>query len=472
MLIIISLLITILLGFSIMNLISSDIRFAEKFGFSFLIGMGVITFLMFIFDIIGIKISLLSINLANVIIICVIHFRKIGNFKEILSKLPSLPTKGNFIKKFGNKIKTINLVYTLFLILILICLGGSVAKSLFWPSFAYDNITGYELLGKVIAAEGKINNSLFEVDSKPIMGSSKRTVYPPLVAGSFAYAYLNDLKTSKLISSLFLIFFTIGFYSLIRRSNNRTNSIFFTFLTIICPEMFAFTSLSSTNIPFAIYTSLGMIYLFYWLAKGERKDLILSAVMIFLSSWTRSEGIVFAFTAFLILTWQLIKRKNLKEFIIFNIFTFSSFIIWNLYVRMNFTVDQNVFFTHLFWDYDKIVKILAWINTLVFNTGLYGITFYAILIFIVLDIKNIIKLDNSFKLLVILLVSFGLYTFLFYQMDNSRQDPLHKMMKSSYRRGLFAFIPFIYFYLSNTKLLNSIFVKFENLLKTGQNEDV
>jgi len=113
-----------------------------------------------------------------------------------------------------------------------------------------------------MAAEGRIDNSLFDGDGRPLAGLSNRVKYPPLVSGSFAIAYLYGLQTSKIITSLYFLFFTALFYQMIRRLIDPMVAIIITFFTMITPEFFAFTSLSTTNIPTAIYLTFAFIYLY------------------------------------------------------------------------------------------------------------------------------------------------------------------------------------------------------------------
>jgi hypothetical protein len=73
-------------------------------------------------------------------------------------------------------------------------------------------------------------------------------------------------------------------------------------------------------------------------------------------------------------------------------------------------------------------------------------------------------LDNSTLLLLLLVISWAMYTFLFYQMDNSKTDSLNKMMEASYRRGLFSFVPIVWAYVAFNEQVLKIFSRLDEFL--------
>lgn len=424
--IIIGILLAVLLGYSIVNKIGPQKAPLEKFGLSFLIAMGGVTIAMFVFDIFHIPIRLYTLYALMLVGIVLLHLERIKKFK--FSDLADIDF--NIPHLIGTIFKTAkqHLLWTFFILLILFITSGSVARSLYWPTFAYDNVAGYDLMGKVIAAEGEVNNSLFEIDGKPIDGSTKRLTYPLLVSGSFAYAYLHNLETSKLITSLFFIFFVISFYALLKKFTNRINAAVGTLFMIVTPEFFAFTSLSTTNIPFAIYSSLGLITLFLWISSGKRADLMIAAIFAALTVWTRNEGIIFIITGAIALL--IFGSRDQK---------------WNIYVAASFDVSQSIFYPYPHWDFTKIKTMATWVYRLIFATNYFGITFYILFIAIILNIKHLLQ-DQASKFLLMTVLSWGLFTLLYYQIDYTKFASLNLLMKTSYRRGLFCFVPLIWYY--------------------------
>ena len=126
-------------------------------------------------------------------------------------------------------------------------------------------------------------------------------------------------------------------------------------------------------------------------------------------------------------------------------------------------MEQSVFVPYPFFDYSKLIEILTRVQNLIFNLNLFGVTFFAFIVAILLNLKNINK-DKFSQFLILTLLSWGFYTFLFYQMDNSKMDPVKSMINASYRRGLFVFVPLIWFYIANNTVVKLTFEKVENYL--------
>jgi len=454
--IVIGLITAFVLGLSVINFISRDFSILEKIGFSYIIGIGLETLFMFILDVMNIRFTGSILIFVSLICILVLNYKNIKNSKNIIGKIRHFDLK---LPKIN--IKKIKLVWLFFFILTCFLLYGSVSKCLYWPTSAYDNVTSFDLMGKVMGIEGKIYNSLFEVDGVAVRSVGTGADYPPLVAGNFAFAYSFGSATSKIMSALLFVFFVIAFYSLLVKYINKTSSMIFTFFMIIAPEMFAFTSLSTSNIPFMIYTASAIITLFIWFDKKEKKYLFISSILMFFSTWARGEGIAFFGVAFVMLLFDSIKNKNWKELLIYSSIVLFSIISWNLYLKFTIEITQNRFITHLFWDYSKFLKILTGVKTLITNTNLYGISFYMFFLVFLLNIKNLFK--DKIHLVIMILLSLSAYSSLFYQIDNEVQRAsIESLMMSSYKRGLFTFIPLIWFYISMTKITNFVFGRLED----------
>lgn len=419
----------------------------ELLGLSFLVGIGIETIFMFGLDLLHIKINILSLLITSFIVIGVLVWINWKSFKELFQNISYNSVKPDF--------NEIDLPWLVILIIILFLLVGSVAKSLYWPTAAFDSVAGYDLMGKVISAEGKLQVSLFETNSQ-----SPRGIYPPLVEGSFAFAYIFGSSSSKIITSLTYLSLILIFYALLRKYVTKLNSIIFCLILIVTPEMFAHSSLSLTNIPGAAYAALGIIYLVLWFERKERAYFFIASILLGLNVWARNDGVVFNATGFLLLLYFAFKNKTWKDVVIFSFISFLPLIVWTLYLKFNIGVVQDRFVDHLFWDAERFALLTDWIKRLIFNMNLYGLTFYIFLLAILINIKNIFR--NKTELLLMILLSFLFYSAIYYQFDDVKQDPLNSMMRGSFKRALFYFIPLVLFYASTNKMVNQIFNFIEN----------
>ena len=435
----IALLSAFLLGLSIVNFISREFSIYEKTGASFLLGIGVTTLVMFIYEIFNIPINLVSLLIFQVVAIAALNYKVLNNRELLKINLQ----KSDYIQ--------FTFTWFFFAGLILYFLYGVIMKGIYWPSAEYDSLTGYDLMAKMIAREGTLNTSIFEYPRNSTYEVA-RFVYPPLTAGSFAYAYIFGMDSPKLMMILLFLSFLVSFYGLIRKTINDSWSILFTFLMMVTPEMFSHASLSLTNLPNAIYTSLAIISIIYWLEKKELRYFILSLLLLIISTWSRSDSIVFCAVIGLILLLHALKTKEWKLPIIYCFISVIPFIVWSVFVKLNIGANSADFFVkELFWDGEKFSMILKKCLTLILGNGMYyGITFYAFVIILALNSIEIFKTKNNFAIVTV--TGWLLYTLLYYQMDYSFAGSVDAYINASYKRGMFNFIPLCWFFIATSPL--------------------
>ena len=118
-----------------------------------------------------------------------------------------------------------------------------------------------------------------------------------------------------------------------------------------------------------------------------------------------------------------------------------------------------------------IVSYFSWIQFGKMAPGiqLYGLTFMLSFLLIILNIKNIRK-DKPY-VLVFLLASFAIYFAIFYLIDEKQQNaPIASLMESSFKRGMFCFIPPLLFYVSTSRFVKGMTDKIE-VFRTGKEVD-
>lgn len=434
-------------GYSVLKRFSKDCSKIEIICLSFLVGIAVETMIMFLLDLLHLPFNATILTLISILIIVVLNYKSIPNFRKSFAEVKWKPHKP--------KLNNLNIGWWLIFLLICFLLIGSFAKSLYWPTTAYDSVAGYDLMGKAIAHEGKIHVSLFDINHQ-----GNRAFYPPLIEGSFAFAYLFGSESSKMITSITYLSLVLIFYTILRKYVNSINAILFCLFLIITPEMFAHSSLSLSNMPAAVYAGIGLIYLFISFDKSNENYFFIASILLGLTVWARNDGIAFAGAGFVVLLYYAIKMKTWKKILIYSLFIFLPFIIWNLYLKFVIEFTQDRFVSHLFWDFERIQLLFSWIKRLVFSTSLYGLTFYIFFIALLLNIKNILR--DKLLLFMLILLAFIFYSALYYQLDDSILAPLSFMMETSYKRALFFFVPLMLFYASTSKVMQQLFIRIDN----------
>lgn len=333
---------------------------------------------------------------------------------------------------------------------------GIGEKCLFWPIAEYDSMTGYDLMAKMIANEGTFNTTIFQYPYKNAYDVA-RFIYPPLVASGLAFFYMLGADNAKIIMLIWFISFIICFYNLLARKINLNFAAFFTLLMIVTPEFFSHTALGLTNLPNAIFTSLSVLYLLNWFEKGAKNYLYTSLILMSASMWSRSDSVIFIVAFGLVFAIQFLKNKEWKLPLIYVSVLFVFFMMWSLFIKLIVGVNSADFFVKtLFWDAQKLQTILSNAFGLMLGNGmLYGLTFYLFVIFFALNIVDIIIQKN--EIVIFTLSSWALYTFLFYQIDYGFAGSIEAYLNASYKRGLFNFIPLIWYFVAFNPLSNKFY---------------
>ena len=452
-------------GFMIMNIISTEFSLGQKIGLSMPLGFGLSTVIMLLANFLRVKFSIeliFSLSLLIVAFVGIIVLRK--------KKLASIVNL-NF-KRFRN-LQYLNLSWIFLVLVLCYIVYGITAKALFWPPAAYDSVAGYDYMAKVVAAEGNFNNSIFD-QANPT--SSIRHSYPPFVPGSYAIAYMLGFQSSKISVVLIFVSLIIYFWSLLRKYTSETAAIFFTLLMTSVPEFLAMSALSLTNVPQTLFASSGLLALFEYHKESRKQYLILGTVLLGLNVWTRSDGIIFIAGGGVMLLYHFISKKKFewKSLSIYSIFSMLPFIVWQLFMKINIKgiySNSDVFVKHLFWDGEKMSELMSLIWNIISSIQLYGVVFTLFGIILLLNFKFLRK-DKPI-LLIGIFSSFLLYSFLYYQMDNVGDNfgyRISSMINSSFKRGMFPFIPVICFYMGSTTVITRLFKWiYKPLIKSSEN---
>lgn len=443
--------IIVVTGLLTVNFFSVKFSWNEQVGLSFPIGMGIQTFLMAVINMMGFRLTVASLLITGII--------------GIIALLVSLYLRrSEFINyyrhSFSFKIPNGNLVWLFFVILIVYFEYMNFAKCMYFPTFDRDSLAGFDTIGYVIAREHTFRGlSLFQQDYIPqIHYAGSYIVYAPMVQLSYAFVYILGAETSKLVPACMYLFFLIAFYGSMRRVISRTGAAIATFLMMITPEMVAFSSLSATNVMHAISASLGIIYLSLWFRYRERRDLYLSAFLLALNVWTRTDGLVFIGAALFAVCISSVKGKQWGA--IWPVLaSLAPTLFWMLFAKSSDFYAESIVTPYLYWDVGKAMVIGEFMTSHLMNTQYYGWTFIVLLFSLLLNSWYLIKRKDNCFLLFMMTIALELYILVLYQIDY-KWDSIQQVLAYSAKRFLFCFIPIAWFYsVSNrwaVKLLKKI----------------
>ena len=465
MMIYVGILMVYLIGAGLLTRISLEWSWKEMIAFSFLLGIAAETFFMFICDVVGFHFTSIVLFFAGFAVI-------IGCYDSLFAYWQA---KKKDINLGSWSLKTLNYPAVLLSLVIFYLFYMITQKNLFWPTLEHDAIGSFDKLGRVIAHEGVLKVSLFKWGLEGAGG-----IYPPLFHGGIAYLHLYGDMQHKVITTLFFISLLMGFYAICRKYVSSINALFFTLLLEMVPELYSHAALLLGNLPTAAYVGNGALVLFVWLQTKERRYFILSCILAGLSLWIRNDTIGFALAGASIIA-AFSTEKKWKQAGIYLASALLPLIIWTLYLKFKIQINQssrfvdhagmiNIAKLKLMLGY--VVSYFSWtqFGNMAPGFQLYGLAFMLPLLIALLNIRNI-KKDKPY-ILVYLLGSFAVYFLIFYLIDEKKQDaPISSLMESSFKRGMFCFIPPLLYYASTSRVVTGLMNKLE-VFRTGKDATI
>jgi hypothetical protein len=430
--------------------ISQRLKFVELLGLSFPLGMGMQTFLMVCFDWAGIHLTAWTVISGTLAVMAAagayLFFRR-----DRLKAWLGYVTAFTYPK--------INLAWLLCIAAIVVVAVMNVTKTMYFPTFDTDSVRGYDLIGMAVGREGTIRQlSLFNDANYAMHGAASYMTYPPFSQLAYAYVYMLGAAMSKIVNALIFISFVLLFYGALSRFATHLLTAAATLFAVATPEMLGFSSMSGINFSHAMFAALGIIYFITWYYKKIPAFLWLSAVMMMLNIWTRSEGPAFAAATCCILLWLAIRNRQYKPFAIYSALCIFPFLFYTLFLKVHHLEAVSVLITRPFWDGAKLSSILREEWALLTNTTYYGFTFIACFALFLSNAWHLWKRRDQAVTLLLLALVILFCTVLIYQLQLI-WDSLEAIMRYSYKRLMFSFVPIAWFYIATNRNVAWIFEK-------------
>jgi hypothetical protein len=339
---------------------------------------------------------------------------------------------------------------------------------MYFPTFDTDSLRGYNLIGMAVGHEGTLKSlSLFTDVNYSMRGAASYMSYPPYSQLAYAYVYMLGSVTSKIVNALIFISFILTFYGILSRFATHLLTAIVTLLTVVTPEMLGFSSMSGINFTHALFASFGILYFVTWYYKKIPSFLWISSALLMLNTWTRNEGPVFAAAAGCVLLWYSIKNKQYKPLVIFGSLCVFPLVFYTVFLKVHHLDAESVLIVKPFWDGTKLASILGEEWALLKNSTYYGFTFVACFIAFVSNLWHIYKRKDHVVTLLLLLLVILFCTVLMYQL-RLVWDSLESIMRYSYKRLMFSFVPIAWFYVAANYNVAWIFEKVDVFLSPNR----
>jgi len=289
---------TIILGFLIIDILLPKWTFFEKFFLGYGLGMGITTTLMTILEFFDfLNLGFLYAVIVIAIIPLLLKVEKI--------KLPSL--KGVFKKrKFAEWFLIILPLLVIFSVSLV-----TVTSLLLWPVHAWDAITLYDFRARFLAGGG----TFLQLSN---MNYHYYFSYPFLTSNSHLMFYLEGWSSAKIVYVLYGLGLYFLFYSFIRKFNlSITWSLILTALLISDPLIFRVSKIAYTNLPYLFYLVAGIFLFYLWLEENDVRTLLVSSLMFAISTHVRFADMFYILNIGFLFLLFLLRKVKIKDTLIF-----------------------------------------------------------------------------------------------------------------------------------------------------------
>lgn len=295
------------IGLPLVLLILPKQNLAITLGLSYPLGIGIFTLAMFFTNIVGFRFSLLNEFLLLFLISIPLVLLKNKAIKEFSVAALSSVRKTEFAP-----VEKVTLGVMAFLLV------TSFINTFYWPVHIWDSVVLYDYRGHVFAITGYL---------QPALTDQYYIHYPLLTSLAHSIVYLSGGRYPQFIHSLYYLSFGLAFFGLLREFVSRKASFIFTLMLLIAGPIFYHSTLSLTNLSYSVYLAMGAISIYHWDKLRDRGYLMLSALMLGLSTWTRSNEPLWAGLLMVVFLASIYRRRVL-EFALFSVIFFPIREIW------------------------------------------------------------------------------------------------------------------------------------------------
>jgi len=321
MLVIGGFLLTILLGLLITLLVVPKMHPVERLGLSYVLGLGFLTLFMFFSYLVGFKFSF--VNTLNILLVLTLALL-LPTRRKIIPYITNLKTY--FTLTYFTRIEKLIIIALAFLAIF------SLISTLYYPVNAWDALVLYDWRAKLFVATGSMEDAI-----------SRGYFFgvPLLTSLAHTWVYFLNGKQPEFIYTLFFISFLAMFYGTLREFTTRSISLGVVLIVATIPDIFKHSTFAYTNLAYTVYFVMASIYLYIWMAKEKKGYLFLSALMLGLSTWTRSTEPFWLINLMILIIYSLYKRK-IWQLLLFAFLFFSIRQPWVIFENSKLTLDTTV----------------------------------------------------------------------------------------------------------------------------------
>lgn len=300
----------VIVGLCILSLLDVKIEILPKSALGFGLGAGTISATMFLYSLLAIPISILTVFVPWYIL-----------FIYLLGK-------GKVV--YSSRLNSRNLVIVdyIFIFLIFACISISILYNSFFHVASWDAIANWSMLAKSFFYSGQLSGEVyrfFNFDNPPLVSLNLSLL-------SILLGYYNDREVMLLFSAYY-ISLTILFYYLVKKLSTTTNSLIFTFLFASTPLILGQAgrySVGYADLPLAYFIFSSVVIIYLILRDLTRTKIFLLGTVLTFCALTKSEGVGIVFIESIII-FIIVWRSAKLRYLIYMLIGLVPFVLWKVY---------------------------------------------------------------------------------------------------------------------------------------------
>ncbi len=323
---ILGLILPLFLGYALTLVVVPRIGLYERLALGYGLGFGFLTLGMFFLNVLGMSFSLRNtvVLICTIITICLLYGLrknrfidqgKIGLPSSVEPKKPAVPIY------FFEKI-VIGLI--VFFLITDIILG------IYWPVTWPDAVTLYDFRANLLTSTLSLSKAASLKIATPNYVLISR---PPMTSLAHTWLYLWGWENAKIFYPLFLVALALVFYFSLKDYVRRYHSLLFILILVTTPIIYSYSHHAYLSFPITFYFSVGTLYLYRWISQQKRGFLCLAGIFLGLSSWIRSDSLIFFVGYLIILIYFCSSRKKYLAPLAFAVPYFLIEPLWGIYIK-------------------------------------------------------------------------------------------------------------------------------------------
>ena len=428
-------------GYSVVKLFRLDLSGSQKLSLSFLIGLALCSFSVFILELSFIPINLISILLIFILI-------SIALFKLSGAKLIDLKIEFKF------SMPSLALYEYLFLAVLAILYLISFWRCFYLPPFARDVLVGAELLAEYAVKEGTLVSSVF---TDGIRISTNNLFKPPFILNLQIVYKAIGFSFGKVWMIQIVLCFIVYLYSVLRDKQHPIVTGLLLILFTAIPDLYAYSFILLYDYSNAVYFTLAIYFLHSYKNSRQANYLYISSLLFAIATHIRSETLFFAAIAgvfLFVVNWSSIKDA-VKSCAIMILPSLGLYVLWHLifvkiYLPVDYVVSEQLNSGLL--DLSALLNIFNEINSeLVFGHSAHQHFAYFIEIFLVFVLVDLVFFRKNFSVFYLLWVCVLYFGFVLLV----HMFPLIEI-ENTVKRGFFKIFGICILYLSSSPVLQTL----------------